>query len=203
MKKTKAVLLLSSGIDSPVAGHIAKKQGIELHAVSFYQNKIQTKKVKKLAEKIGAKSLHMMKHKNFMDEISKKCAPEYICILCKRFMYRVASMFAEKNDIKYIIDGSNLGQVASQTLSNLVITSKAVDKEILRPLLGKEKTETMEIARKIGTLDISNETEESCKYVPKKPSTKSTQYAIEKQEKKLDIDSLCETTLESSEDIKL
>jgi len=111
--------------------------------------------------------------KEIMVRITESAKPKYICILCKRSMYRIAEEFAKKNKAKAIITGESLGQVASQTLSNLYVLSSSIKLSILRPLIGLDKVEIEDIARKIGTYKITAKSIEGCKAVPMAPATRS------------------------------
>jgi thiamine biosynthesis protein ThiI len=202
--KKKALLLISSGIDSPVAGYLAKKHNLDIYGLYFFQGDSRgLNKVKKHAKKIGLKALFVANHHTVMKQVIKNCTPKYNCILCKRFMYRIASKLAKKNKYDFLVDGGNLGQVASQTLDNIILTQKVSEIPLLRPLLCNEKQETIDIAKDIGTFDISSEKEKGCCYVPKYPVTKTNERFLKFEEEKLDVSGIIEKTLSTIEKVKL
>lgn len=197
----KAILLVSGGIDSPVAGYLLKEKGFEVIALHLSNNvnKDEENKVKKLLKKTGIKKLYTANASIYQKEFSKT-EPRFRCILCKRMMFRLAQKIAEKENTKFIITGENLGQVASQTLDNLAVNDSVIDHEkffILRPILCHDKNDTVKIARKIGTFDISIEKTPSCPWLPSNPATKSTNQQLEKEEAKIDVDALLEETMKA------
>ena len=183
----KGLSLLSSGIDSPVATYLMKKK-MDVEAVTFYQGRfgdeVSLKKVRKLAKHLGVR-LHIIDIENIQEQIIKNCKRKYTCVLCKRSMYRLAERLAEEHGFDYLLTGENLGQVASQTLDNLVVNDKAVKIMVLRPLIGMDKQEIIDIAKKIGTYEISIIKSKGCSALPKNPATRATLKAIEEEEKKL------------------
>lgn len=197
----KALLLLSSGIDSPVAGSMAIEKGLHVEGFFFRQNKESYEKVKDIAKALGLKRLYVADQRLFMEHIFKKNTEKFTCILCKRFMYRICSRFAKKNKFSFLVDGSNLGQVASQTLENIVLSSEASEIEVLRPLLGLEKKDIIMEARKNGTFEISAEKEPVCAYVPRYPVTRTNKGILLNEEKKLNIKKIVESTLSSVKEI--
>ena len=201
----KALLLLSSGIDSPVAGHLMIRKGYEVSAIHFEHSgdKKNLEKVKKLAQHIGIKKIFLIQNLKNQEEIAKKCNKRYQCLICKRLMYRIAEAIAQKNNIKNLLTGENLAQVASQTLTNLQVLDKAVKIRILRPLLGFDKTETMKIAREIGTYEISTQKSTGCPFVPQNPATQARIKIIKQEESQLNLKKIIENNLKSVEMIKL
>ena len=200
----KGLLLLSGGIDSPVAGHLMKKKGVELLAVHFSlepftDNSPEIKSIE-LAKKIGIKKLYVIKQGDAHSEIVEKCEHKYYYILGRRLMWRIAEKIAEKEKCDFLVTGENLGQVGSQTLDNMAVTDNAVKMKILRPILCNDKSETIDIAKQIGTYELSSGPEMCCVLGPRHPATKSTVGIIEEQEKKLDIKRLIN---QGSEDIKI
>jgi len=182
----QGVLLMSDGIDSPVAGHMMKKLGVDLIIVSFLNsNKPKLrKKVENLAKKIGGE-LIMIENLETQEQIQDKCNSRYQCILCKRSMYRRAEKIAIEKNAKFLITGENLGQVASQTLENLQVLDKSVDIPVLRPLLGFDKDDIVRRAKKIGTFETSIVDSAKCAFVPSNPVTKSRLHKVEREEWKL------------------
>jgi len=180
----KALILLSSGIDSPVAAHLVSKKFI-VDALHFKSSNIE--KVKTLCKKLKIKKLYVVDHNKILKQITKKCNRKYTCVLCKRIMYKIGEQIANKHNYKYLINGENLGQVASQTLDNMATIDKAVKIKVLRPLLCYDKQETINLAKKIGTYNISITNAKKCKFVPKHPATKSNSRIIEQEEEKLEL----------------
>ncbi|MBO8175565.1 MAG: 7-cyano-7-deazaguanine synthase [Thermococcus sp.] len=175
----RAVALLSSGIDSPVAIYLMLKKGLEVIPIHFKQNENKYKKVQKIWKRL--KELYPDKLKDLIvvdvyeyqapifEKLIELKKEKWICVFCKFTMYKKATEIAKENDAWAIITGDSLGQVASQTLDNLVIISLATDLPILRPLIGFDKEEVVKIAKEIGTFEISIEPEEGCPFVPKHP----------------------------------
>ncbi|MBU1204540.1 MAG: hypothetical protein KKA61_00445 [Nanoarchaeota archaeon] len=182
----KAIILLSPGIDSPVAAHMMKKKGLELIGLNFFINNHNA--VDKIAKKLGISNIHHISHKEILTEIKNKTNPKYTCLLCKRMMYRIAEKLAKKQNAKFIITGENLGQVASQTLDNLAVLDNAVKIPILRPLLCFDKNEIIDIAKNIKTYGLSEN--KKCLFVPRHPSTKAKLEIIKKEESKLDLNKI-------------
>ena len=180
----KGLLLLSGGIDSPVAGHLMVAKGYDVTGIHLNNFDKENKKMKQIAEKLGIDFIdyHFRKYQEEMD----RCEPGFRCILCKRMMLRIA----EKQGYDYLITGDNLGQVASQTLSNMYVIDQAVKIPIVRPLIFHDKKDIIDIARKIGTYELSNLPEPACPFVPKSPKTRSKLETVEKEESKLTFPSL-------------
>ncbi len=190
-RREKAVCLISSGIDSPVAAYLMMKSYniIFAHFLN-YRDSETSKKVEKIIKALGKISgkrhkLYLIEHYKTQEKIKSNCNTRYQCILCKRAMYRAAEKIAEKENAKHIITGESLAQVASQTLENMYVLDKAIKLVVLRPLIAFSKNETINIAKKIGTYDISIEKEKPCPYLPKNPATKSKTGIIESQEQRL------------------
>jgi thiamine biosynthesis protein ThiI len=122
-----------------------------------------------------------------MDAILETVSPRFVCVCCKRMMYRLASALANQNHCQGLVTGENLGQVASQTLSNLQVLDEAVSLPVFRPLIGYEKLESIQLAKQIGTFRLSTAPVHGCTAVPSKPSTKAKLDIIKQFEEKLDI----------------
>ncbi len=204
----KGILLLSSGIDSPVAGYLMLRKGVDLIAVHMDNQPLVNalpkektiKLAKKLAELSGKKiKLYIVPHGKSQIEMIKKTERRYQCVLCRRMMLRIAEKIAEKENADFIVTGENLGQVASQTLQNIAAEETAVHTMILRPLLCNDKVETIKIAREIGTYDISIEAGMCCAAVPKNPATKARREAVEREEEKINIQEMAEKAMGSAE----
>ena len=199
----KGLLLLSSGIDSPVAGKLMIDKGIEVTALHFvfHHNEKEEKKVIELAKKINVKELFFAELRFAHDAYSEKCNPRFTCIYCKRMMLRIAEKLAEKQKCDFIITGENMGQVASQTLDNMAVIQGAVKMIVLQPLLSFDKNDTIKVARKIGTFDKSIEKSPGCPYLPQHPATTSRLEKVEYEEAKLDIDELIDESVKSVKQI--
>jgi thiamine biosynthesis protein ThiI len=184
----KGVLLLSDGIDSPVAGRMMLELGMELVLLNFSQgDRRATAKVKKLAKMLDKDArLVVMDHVKVQERIRARCRARYQCVLCKRDMYRTAEKLAGEVGARYIVTGENLGQVASQTPENLFALDSVVKKTVLRPLLGLDKNDIIAVARKTGTYDISTEKSAGCMFVPKSPVTKARLDKVLSEERRLD-----------------
>jgi tRNA uracil 4-sulfurtransferase len=206
----KAVSLFSGGIDSPVATWLLMKRGVAVLPLFMDQGPFvgpsyvnrAVEGFKQIASYVPRSrySLYSAPMGAVMRRITESPEPRYTCILCKRSMYRIAQYFAETHEAKAIITGESLGQVASQTLSNLFVLSAASDIPILRPLIGLDKVEIENMARNIGTYNITAVSIDGCKAVPKGPATRSRIETIEDLEKKLDLKNLC---LEAAESISI
>lgn len=197
----RGVLLLSGGIDSPVAGYLLGRQGVDLVAVhfdaSFSGGPSETEKVLKLMERMdSALGTRMEKvvvqHGDTLNQLATKCAPNLTCVLCRRTMLRVASRLAEKGDASFIVTGESLGQVASQTLMNIFVEEEAASVPILRPLIGMDKVEIERVAKEIGTYEISVSSGSCCQYAPERPSTHSSLAVVLDEEAKVDIEGIAD-----------
>ncbi len=182
----KVIILLSPGLDSPVAAHMMKDKGLEIIGLNFFMDNHNA--VDKIAKKLGISNIHYISHKEILTEIKNKTNPKYTCLLCKRVMYRIAEKLAKKENAKFIVTGENLGQVASQTLDNLAVLDNAINMPILRPLLCFDKNEIIDIAKNINTYELSEN--KKCLFVPRHPSTKAKLEIIEKEESKLDLNKI-------------
>lgn len=196
----KASLLLSGGIDSPVAGYMMAKRGLTLDAVHFesppYTSERAKLKVVELAKRIsrwcGNIELRVVPFTKIQEEIKNKCPEELFTVIMRRFMMRVAVKLAEKNDSSALITGESLAQVASQTVKAIACTEAVCDIPVLRPLIGMDKSEIIKISEKIDTFEISIEPYEDCctVFTPRHPRTKPDIKAVERAERALDIDAL-------------
>lgn len=188
----KGILLLSGGIDSAVAGHLAIKEGHALLPLHFSTEKITgiqpTEKSRKLASMLGIKDFYWVEASDAFAEISRTCFYNYYFVFIKRLMLRKAQELAEKQKAGFLITGENLGQVSSQTLSNLSSIDRAVEMPVIRPLLSFAKTEIIKIAREIGTLETSTGKEMCDALGPNHPATKTLYEKILEEEKKLPSD---------------
>ena len=209
----KAMLLLSGGIDSPVAGYSIAKRGVEIEAVHFYSYPYTSQRAKdKVIElaKIVAKychgiKLHIVPFTDIQLEINDKCPQQEMTIIMRRMMMRIAEKIAVKDEATALITGESIGQVASQTMSGLYVTDRVVQMPVFRPLIGMDKNEVIDIARKIGTFDTSILPYEDCctVFVAKHPNTKPKLNKIEKFEEVLDIGNLVSKAVDAIEVIEV
>jgi thiamine biosynthesis protein ThiI len=155
-------------------------------------------KTKRLLRKLNISKLYIIEHGKNQLGVIKDCNRRYMCVICRRFMFRIAEKIAEKEKCDFLITGENLGQVASQTLDNLAVTNKAVKMTILRPLLCNDKQETMDLAKEIGTYDISIEPPGCCKAVPRNPVTKANMEKLEHEEKRINIKEMVKNSVDTA-----
>ncbi len=173
----KAVALMSSGIDSPVAVYLMLRKGLEIIPLHFRQDAVKEEKTRKLWEilkeygKLGEPITldFSEEHIPVFEALKEMRRERWTCVFCKWLMVRRACRTAHEVGAKAIVTGESLGQVASQTLDNLVLTSGASDLPILRPLIGMDKEEIVGIARRIGTFEISSREEPPCPFTPRYP----------------------------------
>jgi len=178
----KAMLLLSGGIDSPVAGYMIGKRGVGLEAIHFfsypYTSERAKDKVMKLAEIVGGYmgglKVHIVPFTDIQLAIRDKCPEEHLTLVMRRFMMQISQKIAEKRGCQALVTGESIGQVASQTMSALAVTDDAVTMPVFRPLIGMDKEEIVEISRKIDTFETSILPYEDCctVFTPRHPSTK-------------------------------
>lgn len=187
----RALALISSGIDSPVAAKIMIDKGMEVIGLHFdnrpFTDARPITKTRRICGIIGIKKLYVVKHGLSMSDVVGKINRRFTCLMCRRLMLRIAEKIAEKEGCGFLITGENLGQVASQTLDNLTVSSKAVKIPVLRPILCNDKQETVNIAKEMGTYDISTEPPGCCRLVPEWPATRSTLEIVEEEERKFDV----------------
>lgn len=205
----KAALLLSGGIDSPVAGYQLMKRGVRLCAIHFqsppYTGELAKDKVMQLAKKLawysGGMRVYLVPFTKCQLEIHEKCPDELGTLITRRFMMRIAQVIARQFGAQALITGESLGQVASQTMDALVCTDAVVDMPVFRPLIGMDKTEIMDIANKIDTYETSILPYEDCctVFTPRHPVTKPKLDTMPKAEEKLDVEALVNEAVEGTE----
>ena len=207
----KAMLLLSGGIDSPVAGFMVAKRGVKIDAVYFhappYTSERAKQKVVDLAKLVARYSgpiyLHVINFTEIQLAIYEKCPHDELTIIMRRYMMRIAEHFAKKNGCLGLVTGESIGQVASQTMQSLAATNAVCTLPVYRPLIGFDKKEIVEISEKIDTYEVSIQPLEDCCtiFVAKHPVTKPNVERIEKSEINLAdcIDDLMKTALETAE----
>ncbi len=196
----KGILLLSGGIDSPVAGRMMLARGFDLVLLHMdnrpFTDDREFEKAKELAAALSKAAgtpipFYVAKHGLVAQGITAKSTDRhYHCILCRRMMLRTAEALARRENADFIVTGESLGQVASQTLTNLKVEEDVVSTPILRPLVGLDKVEIMDRAREFGSYDTSTSAGLCCTIVPEKPSTKARLDKVEAEEAKLDVDEL-------------
>ncbi len=205
----KGMLMISGGIDSPVAGFMMAKRGMRLEAVHFhsypYTSEAALDKVKALSKMVSEYScglkLHIVKFTHIQEEIHKNCPEDLMITMMRRFMMRIAEKIATKNGCQAIITGESLGQVASQTIESINTSNAVVTLPMLRPLIAFDKLDIIEISNKIGTFETSILPYEDCctVFLPKFPATKPKLEACEKAERNLDVDALINEALDTVE----
>lgn len=205
----RAMSLLSGGIDSPVATWMVAKRGMEVEAVHFHSypftSERSQEKVKDLAKILakycGRVRLHKVNILEIQKAIGENCNEEEATILSRRFMMRIAQRLSEKRHCDALITGESIGQVASQTIQGLTCTNAVVDLPVFRPLIAMDKSDIVDIAKKIGTFETSIIPEEDCCSVfsPRKPVTKPRLEKIEKSETALDIEGLVQDAIDKIE----
>ena len=211
----KAMLLLSGGIDSPVAGYMISKRGVTLSATYFhappYTSEQAKQKVVDLAKLVakysGPIDLHIVNFTDIQLYIYQQCAHEELTIIMRRYMMRLAEYFAKENDCIGLVTGESIGQVASQTMQSLNCTNAVCSLPVYRPLIAFDKQDIVDISEKIDTYETSILPYEDCCtiFVAKHPVTKPKLEAIEKHEHLLDekIDELMQAAIDSVEIIKV
>lgn len=209
----RAMVLLSGGIDSPVAAYMIAKRGVEIEAVHFfsypYTSQLAKDKVVELARLVtrycGKMTVNVVSFTEIQEAIRDNCPEEFFTLIMRRFMMEISQRIAQGDGCGALITGENLGQVASQTMEAMAVTGAVVDIPIFMPLVGMDKEEIVTIARKIGTLETSILPYEDCctVFTPKHPKTKPTLGQVIHAEKALDRQALIENALNSIEKIKV
>ena len=206
------LLLLSGGIDSPVAGYMMAKRGVRVEAVHFesfpYTSELARDKVIRLAKTIAAYTgdiyVHVVSLTKIQEELVKHCDEDYFTLLLRRYMMYIASRLAADHDSKCLITGESLGQVASQTMEAIAVTDNASSIPVFRPCIGMDKLEIIDISTKIGTFDISIEPYEDCctVFTPKHPRTKPQLEKVLVEERKLDFEALAQEAIDGAYTIR-
>jgi len=208
----KLVSLVSSGIDSPVATYLLSqyaKEIILVHADNRpFTDEREIQKFVTLAQHLKniaqAKiTAYLLPHGEALRSYQQQADRKFTCIICKRMMLRYAEAIAKKQHAEAIVMGDSLGQVASQTLQNLRVIDQAVNIPILRPLIGFDKEDTIQIAKKIGTFEVSIAPADGCNAVPKKPSTRARLEHILAEEQHMNIDELVRYAVTCATPVKL
>lgn len=209
----RATLLLSGGIDSPVAGWMIAKRGVRVDAVHFYSFPYTSERAREkvldlariLSESLCGVRVHVVPFTDIQMQIHEKCHEDYTTIIMRRYMMRIANAIARKEHSQALITGESIGQVASQTMHALGCTDAVADMPVFRPLIGFDKSEIIEIAQKIGTFETSSLPYEDCctVFTPRHPATKPKMEIILDGESKLDSDALIAAALEGTEVVDL
>lgn len=208
-----AVLMLSGGIDSPVAGYMLAKRGLNIQGVYFhsypYTGDLAKQKVVDLAKLLkdytGKFTLNVVPFTKIQEAIHEKCPENLMITIMRRIMMRISERIAENNNAKAIITGESLGQVASQTIESINVTNEVVTLPVFRPLIGFDKIDIITISKQIGTYDTSILPYEDCctVFLPKNPIIRPKREYVLKHESVLDIDSLIEEAIANIEKIEL
>ncbi len=209
----KGLILMSGGIDSPVAAFMMAKRGMSIEAVHFHSYPYTSQRAQKkvedlvrvLAGYMGTVRMHVINLLPIQEQIVTHCPEDETTLLVRRFMMRIAEAIAVKNGDMMLITGEDLGQVASQTAEALVVTDSVVKMPVMRPLIAMDKVDIMDKAREIGTYDISIQPYEDCctVFLPKHPVTKPKLERIEASESALDVQALVDAAVASEEIIDI
>ncbi len=209
----KGMLMLSGGIDSPVAGYLAMKRGIHIECLYFeaipHTSLEARHKVMELCKKLSCYThsikLHIVPFTNIQEEIYKTSNPDYVITIMRRVMYRITERMARRRHCLAIINGESVGQVASQTLTSMKVINDVTNMPVIRPVACLDKLEIMEIARKIDTYDISILPYEDCctVFVPKHPVINPNLNTAIEEENKFDYETMIDTAVNSFQTIKI
>ena len=209
----RAVSLLSGGIDSPVASYMIAKRGVSLDMIHFfsypYTSPEAKEKVLELARLLtpwcGHLTVHVVPFTAIQEELRRSCPEEMFTLVMRRFMMRIAQRVAKRCGAKALVTGESLGQVASQTMDAMTVTGQVVDIPVLRPVVGMDKEEIVQISRKIGTYDTSILPYEDCctVFTPRHPRLRPTVEEAEAAEAGLDIEAMVQAAVDGIERIRL
>ncbi|MBA4603468.1 tRNA uracil 4-sulfurtransferase ThiI [Thermoactinomyces mirandus] len=209
----RVMLLLSGGIDSPVAGYLALKRGAELQAVHFHSFPFTSERAKQkvidlariLTRFGGHIRLHVVPFTDIQTEINRHCYESYTITVMRRIMVRIAERIADRNKALALVTGESLGQVASQTLESMRTINAVTTMPILRPLIGMDKQEIMDISKRINTYETSILPYEDCctVFLPKAPKTRPDREVAERLEARLDLERLIQEAVDGTEVIDL
>ena len=209
----RAVSLLSGGIDSPVSSWMIAKRGVALEMVHFfsypYTSPEAKEKVIELARLLtpwcGRLTVHVVPFTAIQEELRRSCPPEIFTLIMRRFMMRISERVAQRCGAKALVTGECLGQVASQTMEAMAVTGAVVKLPILRPVVGMDKEDIVQISRKIGTFDTSILPYEDCctVFTPRHPRLRPTFEEIEAAEQALDIEAMVQTAVEGIERVQV
>ena len=209
----KGLLMLSGGIDSPVAGYLALKRGVRIEGVYFesppHTSEAAKNKVKELTKALtnysGYVKLHVVNFTNIQESIYKNIPHDYLITIMRRMMYRITERLARRNNCKVIINGESIGQVASQTLTSMSVINNVTNMPVIRPVACLDKLEIIDIAKKINTYDISILPYEDCCtiFVPEHPVINPVLEKCIEYEKLINVDELINEALDNIETIRI
>ncbi len=209
----KGMLLLSGGIDSPVAGFMMGKRGMKIEAVHFHSYPYTSQRAKEQVEELasiiavymGGFKVHMVNLLPIQEDILKYCQEDDTTIHIRRYMMRIAERIASERGASVLITGESLGQVASQTTESIIATNSAVNMPVMRPLIALDKVEIMEKAKKIGSFETSIQPNEDCctVFLPKHPTTKPKLERLEESESKMDSEKLINEAISNLEVVEI
>ncbi|MDI3327493.1 MAG: tRNA uracil 4-sulfurtransferase ThiI [Alicyclobacillaceae bacterium] len=207
----KAMLLLSGGIDSPVAGWMTMKRGVRVEAVHFHSFPFTSERARKKAEDLaavlasfgGGTVLHVVHFTEVQKAIRMHCPDSLSVTVMRRMMLRIAERIARRRGALALVTGESLGQVASQTLESMAVINEVTNMPVLRPLVGMDKVEIIRLARQIGTYEISIRPYEDCctVFTPKNPSTRPRPEPVHRAEAALDVEGLTARAADSAETV--
>ncbi|HCX04904.1 MAG TPA: tRNA 4-thiouridine(8) synthase ThiI [Clostridiales bacterium] len=207
----RGLVLLSGGIDSPVAGYLMGRRGVKVDCISFhsypYTSIRSNEKIKELSDIMsvytGPMKVYFVNILEIYRQIKEKCQEKNTTIIARRFMMKISEKIAQREEYDCLVTGESLGQVASQTINSLRVIENSVDIPILRPLIGNDKTEIIDTARDIETYEISIQPYDDCCSIfsPDNPVTRPNLDNILEDEKNLDVEKLVEETIENSIEI--
>ena len=205
----RALLLLSGGIDSPVAGWMVAKRGVEVNAVHFHSFPYTSERAKQkvldlagiLSESLCGMRVHVAPFTEIQMAIHEKCHPDYTTLIMRRYMMRIANAIAHKERADALVTGESIGQVASQTMSALACTDAVAEIPVFRPLIGFDKQEIIDVAERIGTFETSSLPFEDCctVFTPRHPATRPRLEIILEGEAKLDTEALVRAAVDATE----
>ena len=209
----RAMVLLSGGIDSPVAGYMIAKRGVELECVHFfsypYTSELAKDKVLELARLMtrycGKMTVNVVGFTEIQEAIRDNCPEEFFTLIMRRFMMMISERIGRDHGCGCLVTGENLGQVASQTMEAMAVTGACVELPIFQPLIGMDKEEIVTIARKIGTMETSILPYEDCctVFTPRHPKTKPTKAQVDHACRTLDFEGLIARALENTEMVRV
>jgi len=210
---SKGILLLSGGIDSPVAGYMCAKRGLGLESVHFFSHPYTSQRAKDkvltlaklLGKYTGGMKVHIVPFTDIQLAIKEKCPSDQLTIIMRRFMMAISEKVAEKTGAKALVTGESIGQVASQTIEAMYVTNEIVKMPVFRPVIGMDKEEIITIARQIDTFETSTLPYEDCCtiFTPRHPLTKPKLDNIKKSENLLDFDRLVEEAVAGIEVVEV
>ena len=209
----RALLLLSGGIDSPVAGYMIAKRGVQLEAVHFesfpYTSECAREKVLELAgivaQYAGSFNVHVVSLTRIQEELVKNCQEDYFTLVLRRYMMAIADRMAHSLGCGGLITGESLGQVASQTMQALGVTDPVATLPVFRPCIGMDKEEIIQVARRIGTFETSILPYEDCctVFTPKHPRTRPELSRVLEQQNRLDFEALVQEALDGAQTVRV